>query len=140
MTELAINEVIEPDHMSEFLKFLGYVFVSIIAILVTAIVAAWAYHYFKKKRSLADKVNDVMERLSEILKDVEILVSDFKNQEKSIDRRFAELEKKIDEDKKENMNKIINTKQKVENCHNCVKLLQERVAVIETEHKNCQKK
>jgi len=71
---------------------------------------------------------------------VEILVNDFKNQEKSIDRRFADLEKKINEDKKESMNKIINAKQKVENYHNCVKRLQERVTVVETEHKNCQKK
>ena len=138
MTELAINEVIEPS--SEFLKFLGYIFASLIGVTISAVIAAWAYHYFKKKRSLADKVNGVMERLSEILKDVEILVNDFKNQEKSIDRRFTDLEKKIDEGKKENMNKIINAKQKVEDYHKCVKALQERVAIIETEHKNCQKK
>ena len=138
MTELAINEVIEPS--SGFLKFLGYIFVSLIGVTISAVIAAWAYHYFKKKRSLADKVNGVMERLSEILKDVEILVNDFKNQEKSIDRRFTDLEKKIDEGKKENMNKIINAKQKVEDYHKCVKVLQERVAIIETEHKNCQKK
>ena len=140
MSELAINEIIEHNYISEFLKFLGYISISLLGIIVTAIVAAWVYHYFKKKRSLTDKVNDVMERLSDILKDVEILVNNFKNQEKSIDRRFADLEKKINEDKKETMNKIINAKQKVENYHNCVKRLQERVAVVETEHKNCQKK
>lgn len=128
-----INDTV--PQFNGMLESLGYFFLGLIGILVSAIVYAWVSHLIKKRKDLTGQINTIVKDIAEIVSELKFIVSQV-DEHKRYDENFRkEIKQEIAKSDKINKERYDALKEKLLTQCNEVKQMKSDLGNLISEHK-----